>query len=334
MEKIKITIGIVGCGNIVQMVHLPVLLNIRNVDIRFLYDVDMEKSKALAESFKLPYIMDKEEINRKNVDCILVATPYGSREDLYKIITPQKTALFIEKPVILSEKDVQAFKDNGLFERSFSGFMRRHYSNTNILKDFIGSMFHKIKRITVSEGSKTTAVSKELSYQTSGALSGGGILAETSCHLLDQVVYMLPGADYKIDNCFIVYDGDIEVHAKAKIVLIKDGVSIPIEAEFSRLKELPNEISVDFGDMILKSGIVPGDKVSICLNSGETHQIDYNPFFAINSYQAFYLEWISVINAIKSNIPSVNALSKTFQSGLIIESLRDYSNTKGTFKRI
>ena len=335
-------VGVIGCGTIVDTVHLPVLLNINNIEISFLFDSDIEKSKKLARKFKLPYVGQKENIDWKEPDIFLIAIPYGARDNIYSEISSKakkEASIFVEKPVVLSEEDIQKFRCMGLFSRTFAGFMRRHQSNTNILKEAVSNrnFVENIKEIDISEGSKVTSTSFESSnYRTSAKLSGGGVLAETSCHILDQLCYLFPGFDFKVSNSFIIYDGGIDVHVDATIKLTKGDINIPIKASFSRLKNIPSKINIIGNEISLKSGTKPEDKVLIEFNNskGNFYTIDHKPGFSHKSYQSFYLEWMSVISDILDKKQSVNRLSNTYNSGILIESLYNFANKKKNIEKI
>ncbi len=342
LKNKKVKIGVFGCGRIVSTVHLPVLLNINNTEITFLYDVNSKTKKELAEKFKLPFVETEADIPWKDIDCFLIAIPYGVRNETYKNIVSQarKNAyIFIEKPVILSEQDKAEFQRKDLFERSFSGFMRRHQSNTNILRDLVSGneMLGKIKSVVVSSGSKTTATLADASnYKNFAHLSGGGILPETAIHAIDQINYIFPGSSYEIVSSSILYDEEIDVHVEAKINVSKNGVKFPLEANFSRFKNVPNNIVINCEGMILKSGLAPDDKVFLEPKGsiGSGYELNHKLGFATNSYQAFYLEWMSVISDIILKKPSVNRLSDTCESGLLIESLYKVADKNGSVQRM
>ncbi|MBI4050180.1 MAG: Gfo/Idh/MocA family oxidoreductase [Candidatus Doudnabacteria bacterium] len=314
----KLNIGIIGCGDIVQRVHLPVLLNIPKVHIRFIYDTDVAKSEKVSRDFKVAAIADEQDIPWNEINCFLIAIPYDARSTVYEKLAKRlhdQQFLFIEKPVILSQQDLRFFQEYNLFRRIFSGFMRRHYSNTNILKQFIENFgVERIKNIRIAEGFKTTAT---------GLKRSGGILAETACHLLDQVNYLLPQFDCAVLAAATVYDDTADVHVDAKLLLKSSGLAIPISATFSRLENLSSGIFLNFGDLQLETGVAPQDTVFISgRDFTHKHQIRPLPAYAVSSYQAFYLEWLSAINHIMSGVPSPNLLSQSFLSGLMIESLQ------------
>jgi len=325
----KFKIGIIGCGNIMETLHLPVLLNIDNVEIKFLYDKDYHKSQKLSRLSGVRYYSSVKEILSDNVDIFLIAIPYGARDEWYELISEnyKNQFLFVEKPVILSQKNIENFKQKNLFNRIFSGFMRRYYSNTNILKKFIqGYGENKVKKIIISEGNKITATSFNASnYRVSKTLAGGGILAETACHLFDQLDYLFPNYNHRIDKCSIVYEGDLDVHAEAQFYLKNGNFEIPVEAKFSNLENLENEIKIFFDGFILKSGITPKDDVQIIFNNRFKLSINAIPEYAKTSYQAFYLEWRDVLKSVSENKEAGVSLSKTLNAGLLIESLYKFS---------
>lgn len=326
----RITMAIIGCGNVVETIHLPVLLNMDVFNICFLYDKDPNKSSRLAQMFGLPHVTDLDDIVYQDIDCFLLAIPYGARDQWYELIAKnaRNAYIFAEKPVVLCKKDVALFKDYGLCDRMFGGFMRRYYSNMNVLKKFVQNCgASKIKKIVVSEGFKTTATFLGVAhYRLSKNLAGGGILAETACHSLDQLTFLLPGFDYQVDKCSIVYDGDLDVHTEALVYAKNQNLTIPVECKFSALENLPNKISLVFDGFILESGLGPEDEVGMTFASGSSLVLEKNLQLAVTSYQAFYLEWQDVANSILHNKETGVSLNQTYKAGFLIESLYDYAS--------
>ena len=72
------TVAIIGCGRIADMVHLPALVQIENLKIKYACDILIEKAKALQEKYpKIENIITdyKVALADDEVDAVFVLTP-------------------------------------------------------------------------------------------------------------------------------------------------------------------------------------------------------------------------------------------------------------------
>lgn len=73
----KIKVGLIGCGEIALQNHVPGMNSVANdAEIVAVYDVDLEKAKALTEKFELsPIFCKSEEELFDAVDAVIIASP-------------------------------------------------------------------------------------------------------------------------------------------------------------------------------------------------------------------------------------------------------------------
>jgi predicted dehydrogenase len=55
-------VGVIGCGNIVQNVHLPVLLNLDEVRVAWMTNIDKKKGMELSKVSGIPFYDFNEEL--------------------------------------------------------------------------------------------------------------------------------------------------------------------------------------------------------------------------------------------------------------------------------
>src|SRR6266513_3961414 len=110
MDKIKL--ALVGCGNIGQIVHLPVLKKMPDVEVAAVVDHDERKAKAVAMRFGIPQSF-------KSIEALL-DSPFGAEIAAVDICTPtdqHKNAaiaaleagkdILVEKPIARTYKEAK-----------------------------------------------------------------------------------------------------------------------------------------------------------------------------------------------------------------------------------
>ena len=77
MEKLRL--AIIGCGAIVQRIHLPVATNSEKVEVVLLVDKDLTRAQEVADQFSVPAVADdyRDVIQKAgaSVDAAIVAIP-------------------------------------------------------------------------------------------------------------------------------------------------------------------------------------------------------------------------------------------------------------------
>ena len=97
-----LAIGVVGAGEITRRSHLPVLVNLPDVRIAWIYDHLPERAQALAGAYGLPAIHSLAPHELPACDVALLAIPVGARCDYLQHFSRRGTAVLCEKPFAMS----------------------------------------------------------------------------------------------------------------------------------------------------------------------------------------------------------------------------------------
>src|SRR5713101_7220765 len=140
--KRMIKVGILGAGNVVKELHLPVLCNMPDVEISWLCDDKVESqarnlSKALAPS---SLVFTRIE-DCPDMDIVLVAIPVGFRRDPLRHIFARGWHVLCEKPFAVSLAEHDAILQQAAESRVHIGvgLMRRYYSGNLLARQLIQS---------------------------------------------------------------------------------------------------------------------------------------------------------------------------------------------------
>jgi predicted dehydrogenase len=77
MTEGKLRVGVLGLGAIAQVVHLPVLSQLEDIELTAVCDADRAKAKAIAARFGIPHVFETDEavFTSDAVDALVICTP-------------------------------------------------------------------------------------------------------------------------------------------------------------------------------------------------------------------------------------------------------------------
>ncbi|HXM47360.1 MAG TPA: Gfo/Idh/MocA family oxidoreductase [Pyrinomonadaceae bacterium] len=292
--KSNIKVGILGAGNVVKELHLPVLRNMPDVEVSWLCDQVERQARNLQKTLSPTSQVFTRIENCPDVDIVLVAIPVGFRRQPLRHIFARGWNVLCEKPfaISLAEHDsiVKEAAESGV--HIGVGLVRRYYGASQLARRLIKSGFlGEVIEVWASQGARLTRTDRKDWYQGDSAAAGGGILMETGSHLVDQVFDVLDVSDFTLRDCKQrMVDGlDLETTASASLTTSIQ-TQIGFNLALSNLRDLYNGIAFRFSKGMLKLG-VSTDKPTLCTPNGEVLAHLETDGGAERIYQAFYLEW-------------------------------------------
>ncbi len=195
-------IGVIGCGKMARR-HLKAMVQLDMADRFFLYDTSFARAQELAADFEpraeaaktLDHVLDSEDING-----VLVLTPTPSHADLVIGSLNAGNVVFCEKPLALSELEVQRIASAEVeAQRVFGntetgtapsrlmvGYIYRYMPNMQDAKQIIDSeALGDLHTAFFRLGGRGGAA--EWKHRRG---SGGGALLEMSVHQLDMAQWL------------------------------------------------------------------------------------------------------------------------------------------------
>ena len=125
-------IGVIGCGSIAQIMHVPHLLELPEADLIALCDPVSELVEKLAERYNIPNRYTSVEAMIDSVgdslDGVVVATPAHTHADVVEPLLQAEIDTFVEKPLTLdpaeADRLVAAGRTSGA--SAMVGYMKRY----------------------------------------------------------------------------------------------------------------------------------------------------------------------------------------------------------------
>jgi len=172
-------IGVIGCGNIAQTFHLPILKYQNQVEVLWLVDTNTSNLKKAASLFPAAHqTTDMKAI--EGIDAVIIATPPALHFEHVKFALMKSWNVLVEKPLATN------FNDAGTLvtlaqQKNLTlcvNLNRRFLPHIKILKDIISTKpFGDIKKIKIFDGGRSIGNIEGEGGQTfhsSLTLSGGG----------------------------------------------------------------------------------------------------------------------------------------------------------------
>ena len=320
--KGKLRIGVLGAGRVARDLHLPVLVNMPDVNITWLCDKNELRARQLAKNFKIPSVFGEIE-KCSNVDIVLVAIPIGNRSPVMTYIFQRGWHAFCEKPFALTVTEHARYLTEAREKKVQVGvgMVRRFGAATLMAKKIVHEgYFGPIAEVWASEGSRTKRTGQSSDwYMSNPKIAGGGVLMETGSHLVDQLCSILDVNQFKISRCIQRRLNGLEFETEF-VGAVSTNRQSELRCSFtvSRLKDLCNGIFIRFPNFVLKCGLFFEDPLEICtLGGSPIARFDIQEG-AKTIIQGFYREWKEFIDqSLSGNNSAINAETVQISTALI-----------------
>ncbi|MHA1251565.1 MAG: Gfo/Idh/MocA family protein [Candidatus Helarchaeota archaeon] len=192
MKKIKV--GIIGCGAIAELFHIPILFAIPEVEIHSISDINIQRAKNIASKYNIPnYYKDyKKLLDDEDISTIYICTPPNLHAEMIINSLNAGKNVFCEKPLCLTLNDAERI-------------VRTYNSNNNLL--MIGHSLRFLENQKTAKKLIPNIIKKPLSIHGQMILGGpfyswktaseyykdptkgGDILFNNGIHLIDLFQY-------------------------------------------------------------------------------------------------------------------------------------------------
>jgi predicted dehydrogenase/nucleoside-diphosphate-sugar epimerase len=239
-------VAIVGCGAVTRASLLPVLAGHDGIDVVALVDRDLARARALADAYHITRVeADSSAITRAEADGLVIATPPAHHAPAAIDAASRGFHLFVEKPMATRAADAEAM----VVAASRAGVIlsvglyRRLLPVARLMRGFLeAGLLGRPVSADLEEGGGYTWPLTTLAGLTRNT-GGGGVLIDVGTHVLDQLLYVLPGAarvERYIDNARGGIETDCELHLR----IGTPWGEVPARVELSRTRDLRGTLRV------------------------------------------------------------------------------------------
>src|SRR5262245_6005767 len=136
--KTKKQIGIVGCGAVTEVCHLPAAKHSQEVEIVALADLNVERARSLGERFGVAHYDDCSKLFGK-VEGVIVATPNYLHAPVAAAFLERGIPVLIEKPLALTSDEAHRLIETAYASHTplQAGYMYRFCAGARVVKKAI-----------------------------------------------------------------------------------------------------------------------------------------------------------------------------------------------------
>jgi len=299
-----LSVGIVGAGEIVSRIHLPVLSACEGIGIEYVADKNPEAARSLASSYKLTPITVPNDLDHlPQTDVVLLAVPVTARLPYYEMFARRGTCVLAEKPLAVCVADAEHLCNLYPAYSLACGFQRRAYSAVVLARLLVAeNWFGPLRSMSVSEGALTTKTGADSRFYDDAVSGGGGVLMDLGCHSLDMAMYISNATEAIPTERRFIYDGGVDREVQARLVLRSAKVSCDLDYLVTWLRPAKNAIELRFENCTVVLPCRPAQELEI----RGTQNARASPFLimkqagAATVYQAFYMEWMAFLDGVRS----------------------------------
>ncbi|RZK38503.1 MAG: Gfo/Idh/MocA family oxidoreductase [Pedobacter sp.] len=279
------SVGIIGCGAVIQSSYTEALGKYDNIVVRYVYDLNKDLAIKVAKIFHAE-VVEKHELLLKS-DIIIIATPPSSHFELIKESLAQGKKIICEKPFVGTVKEaedlIELARNKGA--QLFVAHFRRYYPSVLLAQSLVESgVLGKISEIEVYEGGK-------FSWQTQSGYvytdPYGGVLFDTGSHTIDMALFVSgldKTQDFSVDIVDLSKDKLEPAHHVEAALKINAGTSkIDFKLKLSRRTILANKIRIKGENGHIDISVQLTNYVRLTGKNGKSTVL-YSP----NSYDYFY----------------------------------------------
>ncbi len=308
MERVRV--AIIGLGGVAQIVHLPNLSKIKNVEIKAVAEIKKSRLNAVADKFDIKerYTDFRELLEKSDIEAVIVATPTSSHKEIVIASLNAKKNVLVEKPIARTFAEanamVQAAKKNKC--KLMVGMNLRFRPDTMLLKTFINS--GEIGDPFYARATWVRRQSSDEKWFMKKEESGGGVIFDLGISLLDLALWLMgyPAVKSLQTQTYCQNTKKLEDTAisyircdKSKLINIETSWTLPVNQDLFRISVFGSRGSVTTSPLHIYKRV-------------DNQFVDLMPTMTQNSATLFQN---SYRNELKSFIGAIQGLNPLFSSG-------------------
>ena len=187
-----VKLGIIGCGKVVRLLHLPALRRVKGARVTAVADpVEKARLEAARLAGRATVFADwRELLDRGDCDAVMICTPTVHHAECATQALAAGKHVYVEKPLastlLQAQAVVQTWESAGLL--GMIGFNYRHHPLFSRLHEVVNS--GQLGKVIGARSLFTSSGDWVDEWRTKRS-QGGGVLLDLAAHHIDLVHYVL-----------------------------------------------------------------------------------------------------------------------------------------------
>ncbi|TSA28541.1 MAG: gfo/Idh/MocA family oxidoreductase [Ignavibacteriales bacterium] len=191
MEKTKV--AVIGLGGIAQLVHLPILSKLMNVQISAVADRNKNQLNSVGDIFKIEkrYTDHKEMLDKEEIEAVIIATPTNTHLEIALDCLKANKHILIEKPIARSVAEAKQINaaSKKYKKQVMVGMNLRYRPDAMLMKSLVNS--GELGDIFYIRCGWLRKQSSEQKWFINKSQSGGGVIIDLGILILDLALWVL-----------------------------------------------------------------------------------------------------------------------------------------------
>ena len=238
MEKIKIAVA--GLGGISQVMHLPALNKLNNVEITALCDIDINKAKNVAKRYNVSnYYKDTGEMLAAlpDINSVIVAARTDAHHKIAIQCLEAGKNVLVEKPLARNYKEAVKIVEEAEKQKKILmvGMNNRFRNDVMIQRSFIKRK--EIQDVFYVKTGWLKTQSTNAKWLMEREISGGGVILDNGVVMLDLGLWMLDFPEIISVSAVNFFHNTKSVEdSNFTFVRFKNGAALTVEVSWSFLR--------------------------------------------------------------------------------------------------
>lgn len=214
----RLNIALIGAGMVMPS-YVTAINRLNNIHVHSIVDIDIKKAKQLARKCRAKTIVTSsiEDILFCNdIDAFIIATPHHTHSRLLEVTIPTGKHILIEKPVVLSRKELNAALDSSSSKYknqiiAVSHQMRFREPLLQIKQLLDNGELGELLNIHLQLSCKRDInYFRDSGWRGSWKTEGGSLAMNSGLHLFDTVLWLIGNTPKKVYGVWSSHISPIE----------------------------------------------------------------------------------------------------------------------------
>lgn len=244
-RRAPVRLGIVGCGAVTQICHLPAAHRSTAVKIVALVDTQLDRARSLGRRFGVERCVADYRLVATDIDGMIVAVPHNLHVPIAGDLLRRGVPVLVEKPLATTVIEAERLIDTSRLSGTplQVGHVYRHSRIARLVKRILDEgWLGSLRSFTLESGGiYNWPVASGFFWNREEA--GGGVLIDTGSHMLDLLLWWIGDVGdvrYRDDNL-----GGVEADCELDLALNAPTGVVPGHVTFSRLRRLGSSARIE-----------------------------------------------------------------------------------------